>query len=159
MSKRYGRNQKRRHRERIAALEEAYNRDVPMLQSSLAKVRRERDEIVETVTRRLPFSAMLPPRTLRAQINGAAFCYPRLGRYDDPPGEVRVDLHKLEVAIEEDIERLLYEIHVRLESRGCYYAVSRQVLAEASYRGVIEHHVAQEVARRMGETIGKKVPA
>lgn len=169
MSKRYGRNQKRRHRERIAALEsglarmgEMYNRDVKGLRQTLDDARRERDGIVETIRRRLPYSAMLPPRAIGGP--GGHFRYATddvravIREAESAIGDmscstVTVDLHALEAAIHDNLATLEREVHVRLADRAMRYAVSSAALAQSAHRSAIEHEIARTVARAMADAL------
>ncbi len=68
MSKRYGRNQKRKHRERIAELEDLWKRS-QVAQDRLAGIVRDLDlklrSLIEEIRSLCPLSAVLPPKQLR----------------------------------------------------------------------------------------------
>jgi len=62
MSKRYGRNQKRQHREKIAELETAYKRELSLLGRDRDKYKHMWDELTSDIRRWWDHSVLLDPK-------------------------------------------------------------------------------------------------
>ena len=155
MSRRYGRNQKRRAREEIAKAkaeaarwEEGYRRDVPMLEQMLA----ERREALETVAEVLgPEFIGLPLRELVLGI---------FDRYtmDDMPDSFQMQatgdpnmvmrMQVMEVSAEDDRMRACTHVRVRLAGSASAIAFSDTALRRTPER-VIAREISIELARHL----------
>lgn len=155
MGKRYGRNQKRRHREEIKKLSSelvscrktgaiATN----LLSESRAKINRQQkqlEDIISSIKRVARFSSCVPPET--RQVNG---------RYDQYRVESRqpfsmddldigsisfevIDLYRLECFVRDHWKKFSKSAHLRLSNgKESVYMISEEALRNISTRELIE---------------------
>ncbi|RLI66893.1 MAG: hypothetical protein DRO67_00580 [Candidatus Asgardarchaeum californiense] len=157
MSKRFGRNQKRKLRNRIKELEEALERDdslIKYMRGRIDQLEYEFNKLVTCIEQIAPNSVCLPPKKIEAHVNCDRMYMPLYSpiSFDmtnsavPVPLEVsRVKLSKFCVDIEKYRERFETLIHVYTEDRYCdiKYMISDNVLNTV---GLPTTYVAQEIA-------------
>lgn len=145
MSKRFGRNQKRRMRDELAGLREAYQRESALVSWQGAKLRQTEDtvrgmiEAIESVCRH---SSILPPKIF----HGGPVVPPRFrvrSRHPFPAldyfagnSEIRsplsgasVDLYALRLFVEKHYQDFTLSVHLQYEGKdGAAYMISERAL-------------------------------
>lgn len=165
MSKRYGRNQKRKHREEIARLSAALTMEsatLAMLRQAHARLQVERDDIVRTIARRVPHSAMIPaevaewgkpgPLTIPILCNSHVI-YREDEHRHAPISTVRIDLTALRVEIEDNFEQHTKEVHMRLGQYAGRYGISLDALGRREFADNIADQVGHEMAESLRRTL------
>lgn len=183
MSKRYGRNQKRRHRETIAQLEtekrglilweQAKAEERRILEARLQDQKAHVREIADTINGVVAYSALLPPRQgpfgrdpgdnpLRVRLVQRRTMLDRCvpDREGVLPADLDVpilelDLWELRTILEKNLETFARLVHMLLPGpAGMVYRVS-----EATYRQLQRAHALPEVARIIFQQILKALQA
>lgn len=170
MGKRYGRNQKRRHRERIAALERDLERCKSSHESTLAELdritRRHRDVIAQ-LERLTPHSVLLPVKRTNLSAEQLEAVGWELHRFDRPRDysldqlelaafrhhTFRVDMYRVRVWIEELVRDGVLEetLHVMArDSQGRWvYTCSWKAMDRVRALTGLQEHVCGLVAQAM----------
>jgi len=167
MSKRYGRNQKRRHRELLAKTEKrlqemtvAYDRDrhlTEYLQQQINRAERTIREMVETIESVCPNSTAIPPKTFTGSGERPSFTVACL---DSPllmsmgvnpnrpivPEQLRyVNTYALETYVQKHKETLDTAIHLRYQAGGH----SAYMISERGFRDIPIGKLVELVAREL----------
>ena len=171
MPTRYGRNQKRRHREllkeaekRLQEMTVAYDRNRQLtgyMRQQLDDAERTIREMVETIESVCPNSIAIPPKTFtgsgeRPSFTVACLDSPLLTSMGiDPsrpivPEQLRyVDTYALETYVREHKETLDTTIHLRYQASGhSVYMISERGFRNIPIRKLVEH-VAQELVNHL----------
>lgn len=165
MSKRFGRNQKRKLREAVAAAETENN----MLSSALKdrgyairKLTKDLEAIVRAIEAVCPYSICVPMKEVQVKdfpdyykVGTHLPLHFDIARMDMPAETCvmsEVKLRQLTCYAEFDWARLATCCHVRLNGHGCsmYYASEDAVATQ-------EHTVIEETARRMAICLSEQV--
>lgn len=154
MSRRYGRNQKRRAREEIARLEqerarlnEAYRRDVPFLERALAE---KRDALAAVADALGPAFVGLPLNELMlrifdtADMEHAPDSFPIM----PPGGDARLTMQVLNIQSSEDRVQDMVHVRVRLAGVQSAYALSNASIRRLPGR-VLAKNIAEELAAHL----------
>lgn len=152
MSKRYGRNQKNRHREKIKRLEEK-NKNLEHSKNEIKKVythnRDQLDDIISLIERFNPNSTLLPPKKERVdrmydryrvaakqQIDVNPFKPDSIAEYVEC---TTIDLYLLETCIRKNIENFQTHCHLILSSgEHVAYAISREAMMNTPTKVIVE---------------------
>jgi len=165
MSRRYGRNQRRRARERIKDLETTIAMDRSLLRQTTARLEEAR-EINASIQRIVGAnSILLPPQ--RVTMDGVARdrilfgVQANLRSFYGAPGsirdmqytvnELRVMLSKLEA----DHTLLQQHVIVNFAGRRWGYAINEEAAVALARAGELEQYVAQVLARQISEDLKK----
>jgi hypothetical protein len=168
MSKRFGRNQRRRMREQVAGLEQAVQMDRALLQRQRGELHELSEEIRDAKAIVGAYSVVLEPDRLR--VNGpprdvVELPLPLLPNdefvlADDdsaPPSyvEERVPLSVMLARVDED--QMKRAVHVRVEFAGGQwgYGMSQQAMAKLPARQLTKT-IARELARVIAPEIRKR---
>lgn len=145
MSRRYGRNQKRAHRQRIAELEEAYTREQGLSAYLLNKLDGLRTEVEDAKRELGQDHIAFHPRAVRvsslADDRFRMARMPELHPFENDRAfelslsEVVFRTLKLNVKRQED----LLHINVELADGRVCYAISERALPSISYEGFLRH--------------------
>ena len=159
MSRRYGRNQKRAHRQRIAELEEAYTREQHLLAYNRNQLNALRAE-VEDAKRELGryHIAFQPPVVSQPEVHDRRF---RMPVYEDLAPSMEHNFHTMSLTsivfhvLELNATRErhaaqgdLLHINVALASGHVRYAITEQALACIS-----NHRLIQEVSASLAQQL------
>lgn len=171
MGRRHGRNQRRRARETIAALEgrladerSARTRDRSLVAHAQSKEREHREAltfITNAIARICPNSSLLPPHTIAGDV-GVQCDYLHIAIRPDPscPQPERnsdriclrtVELHRLETIVKADPYRLEASAHARVAGDGdstVAYFLSREAL-EVGLHPAVREGLTAEIARQL----------
>lgn len=175
MSKRYGRNQKRKHRERIAELELSetqltYSRNLERVRADgLDGDLRQLHTALSSVT---PYSAFVPPRVLQGfdvdsfrhipfEVIEETTLLAEMAAHPDHPFELVRNIRDIPVsrataAIYKDRVKFRTLIHFKVQSsdgtRGIAYIVSDDALEMSRAPGAILEHVVEDCMKQLLET-------
>lgn len=155
MSKRYGRNQKRKHRAAVAALSqrnEELSKAAGLLRHEVEYYKCAIDRITSAVESICYYSAALPPKSSPGdtRMNTIRLAVPQdPGFFKDAmaPLAPTVDLRKLECFMREHKGKLRAAVHLRLHdvgesaymiSKEAFYSVNTDALAKYFGNGVTE---------------------
>lgn len=165
MSKRYGRNQRRRARERIKDLETAVAMERSLLHYASEKLK-EACRINESINRIVRSNTILrPPPAMH--IDGPARGRIQLEEYIDPrqfhfkTGSIEEMKWSTEQAcvilskLEHDHALLRQHAIVSFSNRRWCYAISEEAAAALARAGELEQYVAQVLARQISEDLKK----
>lgn len=164
VSRRYGRNQKRRHREEIAQLRAAHGMNEALLRDQGRRLREAREtirEMVRIIEAVCPYSVALPPKDMA--LHYGRHCRlevrPPLSEMVFGPGDAvgfapvegrMVDLHALEMYLEERRDQFQMAVHLRYEGDGGRWGY---MLSESALRSMPEEVILRgllpEVGRQM----------
>lgn len=153
MSRRYGRNQKRKHREEIARLRREMEAEVKenrrailKYAEALAAQRREMEGLVEEIRAVCKDSALLPAREVALPGEGPwrmALQEPiriRSRLFNDslvePMMISTVDIYEVRAFLEEHLDTFRKIVHVKLPDREVRLAVSREAMAAFGRHGL-----------------------
>lgn len=165
MSRRYGRNQKQRHREEIARWKQAYENESRLFRtakSDLAAADKTIREMIAAIERVCRHSVVLPPKTIAGMESRDHL---RLGVLS--PLEVTrcispndtwfdivthtVDLHALHVCMRDCWETFGLAVHVEYGTvEKVAYMISPEALSRMPPKE-LEEHIARELARCLAE--------
>jgi len=165
MSKRYGRNQKRRHREEISRLKIENKTERARLEDSertRAYLKAQARSIVEIIEKICTGSACLPPRefihrqggkqmTRRMPIDRERECFPvRGGMVPNVFSSGFVDVHALDIYLQEHREEMKAAIHLQYgdgEGHSAYMLSVSALMARPAYE--IEKEIAPMIAAEL----------
>lgn len=156
MSRRYGRNQKRKARQEIARLsqylanyEEAYHRDLSMLRQRCREATRQLDSVREALGQN--FIGLDPETFVRRTME---LDDPHGWNHPVPGGHVRME--GLSCRFFEDTHTPHHQLHFRVELAGkkVGYALSLQAIRHAPAE-VVARKMAHELARMLVEDLRK----
>lgn len=184
MSRRFGRNQKRRMRaelaqtqQRAAEYESAWNRECELLRDAIAKRDVALESLrymVEQIQAIAPASCILPPgELLELKVNDASLqAVVRIDLHDPTPrvpiarGDVicgrnevarTIHLHKLVHAVERNLDAFQYLATVKVgDERQACYAISDKVFREKRMHPAMLRELCVDVGRRLYQQIGFK---
>lgn len=151
MSKRYGRNQKRKAREEVSRLQHVYLREQGLLRwygEELQKARDDLDRLVTAIEKVSKHSALLPPKTVEGTGPVHQCRLLRRSPLGSPP-RGPVDLYALEMSIQENELDMQTAVHLNY-TRGprAVYMISEQALLMLSEEDLVRHF-APEVVRAL----------
>ena len=145
MSKRYGRNQKRKHLEKIKNLELAYNRELSLLNDISDKkdrIRRKYEELCENIEYKFKNSALIDPKTIASdflpnRINIEILNPVSFSNFDHHfEFNHHVTLERIEVLSKDDEMRSAKHILIRSKHGDVGYYISESALFNTKK----EHH-------------------
>lgn len=162
MSKRYGRNQKRRARERIGDLERAsamLTLERGRLIERLIEQERHCREIAETINEVVQHSALLPPQKLGLDLHGSNPARLRLtprrrrslaSQREASFSILELDLWLLKATLEENILAFERTVHVLLPgASGIEYRITADVARQVSLLPEVARQIYNEVVQAM----------
>lgn len=159
MSRRYGRNQKRRAREEIARLqgeaarwEEGYRRDVPMLERALAEKRDALAAVAEVLGPEfigLPLNELMLGILDRYSMEDMPDSF-RMQATGDPTMVMRMQV--MEVRADDD--RMQARTHIRVRLAGSSSTIA---FSDTALRRVPAHVLAREMAQELAHHIVRHI--
>jgi hypothetical protein len=169
VSRRYGRNQKRAHREEIARLKAEVQRleadalvdrrSINRYSEALAAQRREMAGLVEEIRAVCRDSALLPAREVSLPGEGPwrlAMQEPIRIRFrpfslDEPMMISTVDIYEVRAFLEKHLETFRTIVHVKLPRRDVCFAISRQAMDAFARHGL--RQVAEDLFSMLWNTL------
>jgi hypothetical protein len=159
MSKRYGRNQKRKHKKKIQHLEETLITEREVSVSTLKKykyIKNELNNLTHALIERFPNSVFLEPK-----ICNKASKYPSeyklpisiQGPVNGGPSPTiectNIDLYALDTFMRENEDKIKQEVHLRLSSgEGSVYYISKEALSNMP-TDLIASRIAPDIANKL----------
>lgn len=172
MAKRYGRNQKRKHREWIADLQQRNNAltEAYWLQCGMRKwLENQVGYIIEILEKINPYLPVFPPKQMVGQhpapstYNVPILEMPKL--FDPPPSaplsleEKILRLHELRPEIERNAETLSWIAHLIYREQAVHYYVSELAFATTPTEVILQQLVpkmAEQLLTLLRERVNKK---
>lgn len=153
MSKRYGRNQKRRHVEEIKDIKrkleinDNINRSIiNTLQEKLNRARRNTEEMVSMIENICEYSSVLPPKTMDGNLAYDTFRLPTKPQrhiLQRTWSKSIVNLHALNIYINEHYETFSKCVHMTYNGNHSAYLISREAILTTPLYKLVEQYAPQ----------------